>query len=314
MTKRVETPYAIKIMNLSKQFKEFIAVDKLSMTIYPGEIYGLLGSNGAGKTTVIKMLSTILSIDSGKATIFGYDVNTEAKEVRQLISLTGQYATIDEELTGIENLEIIARLQGLSKKEAQKRADELLSLFQLTEAASKQAKTYSGGMKRRLDIASSIVVQPKLLFLDEPSTGLDPRSRNQVWNIIRQLTKKGATILLTTQYLEEAEQLANRIGIMDKGKILVEGTPDELKNLTGVGQLHIQLDSTESIGKLFKEVENKYPNVLLKEKENNGLVITIKDDINPVNILYFAKQLEFNVISFSLEKPSLEDVFLSTTE
>src|SRR6202034_2013529 len=189
--------------------------------------------NGAGKTTIVRMLATLIAPDAGQATVLGYDVATQAHQVRQLIGLTGQYASVDETLTGTENLVLIARLTGMSRADAKDRARELLRRFRLTDAASRAVKTYSGGMRRRLDLAASLVSRPRVLFLDEPTTGLDPRSRNGMWDIVRELVADGVTVLLTTQYLEEADQLADQIAVIDHGRVIAQGTAAELKALTG---------------------------------------------------------------------------------
>lgn len=234
--------YAIKAEGLMKRFKNFTAVDGIDLKIEKGKVYGFLGPNSAGKTTVVRMLATLLKPDKGQATVFRHDIDIQdVKAIRHRISLTGQYTSIDEGLTGWENLMMISRLMGYSRKAAKQRTEELLHAFGLIEAAKRPIKNYSGGMRRRIDIAASIVVVPDLLFLDESTTGLDPRSRNQVWGIIRSLTKKGTTILLTTQYLDEADQLADRIAVMNNGQVIAEGTPDELKTSIGANIVHIIL-------------------------------------------------------------------------
>src|SRR5690606_35605671 len=206
-----------------------------------GSVYGVLGPNGAGKTTTVRMLATLLPLDGGQARVLGHDLVREAHAVRSRISLTGQFASVDEDLTGRENLVLLARLLGFRGRAGKERAQELLLAFDLAEAADRQIKQYSGGMRRRLDIAASLVVTPDLIFLDEPTTGLDPRTRNQVWDIVRALVADGTTVLLTTQYLEEADQLAERIAVIDHGKVIAEGTSQELKAATGSGVLHIRL-------------------------------------------------------------------------
>ncbi|MFC8125919.1 ATP-binding cassette domain-containing protein, partial [Streptomyces sp. NPDC057302] len=223
------TEAAIEVSGLVKTFGEKRAVDGIDLTVPPGTVYGLLGPNGAGKTTFVKTLATLLRPDGGQARIFGRDVVREADEVRARVSLTGQYASVDEDLTGTENLMLLGRLLGYGKSASRTRAAQLLEAFGLTEAAARQVKNYSGGMRRRIDIAASILNTPDLLFLDEPTTGLDPRSRNQVWDIVRAVVTQGTTVLLTTQYLDEADQLASRIAVIDDGKVIAEGTKGELK-------------------------------------------------------------------------------------
>ena len=218
---------------LTKRFGPVTAVDGIDLQVKEGTVFGLLGPNGAGKTTTVHILSTLVSPDEGHATIAGYDVKTQAHQVRQLIGLAGQYASVDEMLTGTENLVLLARLTGQPRNQAKQRAKDLLSQFNLEDAAARAVKTYSGGMRRRLDLAASLVNLPRVLFLDEPTTGLDPRSRNEMWDVVRQLTKNGVTVLLTTQYLEEADQLAERIAVVDHGRMIATGTPQELKASTG---------------------------------------------------------------------------------
>ncbi|MDR0847060.1 MAG: ATP-binding cassette domain-containing protein [Lactobacillales bacterium] len=222
--------YAIEVNNLVKKFGDNVAVDGVNLKVEAGQIYGVLGPNGAGKSTTINMLATLLKPTSGEAKIFGHDIVKEGAIVRQLIGVTGQFASVDEGLTGMQNLVIFGQLLGLSKKDAKQKAKDLLEEFSLTEAADRPLEKFSGGMRRRLDLAASLIAQPDLIFLDEPTTGLDPRTRNQMWETIRSQVKRGATVLLTTQYLDEADQLADRIAIIDHGKVIAEGTPQELKD------------------------------------------------------------------------------------
>ncbi len=222
---------------LSKRFGDTIAVDDVDLAIAPGTVFGLLGPNGAGKTTIVRMLATLIAPDSGQASVQGYDIVTQSHQVRQLIGLTGQYASVDETLTGTENLLLIGRLTGASRRQARERAAELLARFRLSDAAGRAVKTYSGGMRRRLDLAASLVSRPRVIFLDEPTTGLDPRSRNELWEIIRELVADGATVLLTTQYLDEADQLAHQIAVIDAGRVIAQGTSAELKAQTGASTL-----------------------------------------------------------------------------
>jgi daunorubicin/doxorubicin transport system ATP-binding protein len=236
---------AVEASGLVKTFGETRAVDGVDLAVRRGTVYGLLGPNGAGKTTTIRMLATLLRPDAGTARVFGHDVVRGADEVRSRVSLTGQFASVDEDLTGFENLVLIARLLGYSRKQAKVRASELLDAFGLADAADRQVKNYSGGMQRRLDIAASIVITPDLMFLDEPTAGLDPRSRHQVWEIVRALVAGGTTVLLTTQYLDEADQLADRIAVVDHGRVIAEGTSGELKASVGSGALHVRLRDPE---------------------------------------------------------------------
>src|SRR5919106_1695176 len=232
---------AIEASGLRKAFGETQAVDGVDLAVRAGSVYGMLGPNGAGKTTTVRMLATLLRPDAGEARVLGRDIVDEADAVRSAVSLTGQLASVDEDLTGRENLILIGRLLGFKRAQAKARAAELLEAFGLADAAGRQVKNYSGGMRRRLDVAASIVVTPELMFLDEPTTGLDPRSRNQVWDIIRALVADGTTILLCTQYLDEADRLADGIAVIDHGKVIAEGTPSQLKASVGAGSLHVRL-------------------------------------------------------------------------
>src|SRR5687767_3766944 len=231
----INSPLAIEATGLVKSFGDTRAVAGVDLAVRSGSVYGVLGPNGAGKTTTIRMLATLLRPDAGTASVLGHDIVKEAHKVRGVVSLTGQLASVDEDLTGRENLILIGRLVGLSRPDAKARADELLDAFGLAEASGKQVKNYSGGMRRRIDISASIVVTPQVMFLDEPTTGLDPRSRNQVWEIIRALSAEGTTTLLCTQYLEEADQLAYGIAVIDRGKVIAEGTPAQHKASVGSG-------------------------------------------------------------------------------
>src|SRR5580692_5038245 len=234
--------FAIEAAGLVKRFGKTIAVDGVDLAVRPGMVLGLLGPNGAGKTTVVRMLATLLRPDAGYARVCGADIVRQADRVRELIGLTGQYAAVDEDLTGFENLLLIGRLLEVPRSEAKRRSAELLERFDLADAAGRSVKTYSGGMRRRLDLAASLVQRPAVLFLDEPTTGLDPRSRSEVWTMIRALVAEGTTVLLTTQYLDEADRLASEIAVIDHGRVIAEGTPDELKDRVGGERLEIRLD------------------------------------------------------------------------
>src|SRR5688572_26298780 len=260
----MSTSPAIEAEGLLKHFGDTRAVDGVDLSVAQGAVYGVLGPNGAGKTTTIRMLATLLAPDAGRATVLGHDIVADADAVRSLVSLTGQLASVDEDLTGRENLVLMARLLGHGRAGAKERAAELLEAFGLADAAGKQVKHYSGGMRRRIDIAASIVVTPRLMFLDEPTTGLDPRSRNQVWDIVRALVAEGTTVLLCTQYLEEADQLADRIAIIDRGRVVVEGTSSQLKASVGSGSLRVRLHDAQQRPQAERLLAALGPSVLLE--------------------------------------------------
>ncbi|MEU5955843.1 ATP-binding cassette domain-containing protein [Streptomyces sp. NPDC047525] len=312
---------AIETAGLVKTFGDNRAVDGVDLTIPSGTVYGLLGPNGAGKTTTVKMLATLLRPDGGDAHVFGHDVVREADAVRSRVSLTGQYASVDEDLTGTENLVLLARLTGHGKKAAYNRAGQLLEAFGLSDAAARQVKNYSGGMRRRIDIAASILNTPDLLFLDEPTTGLDPRSRNQVWDIVRAVVAHGTTVLLTTQYLDEADHLASRIAVIDDGKVIAEGTKGELKASVGAGSVHVRLrdaDQREDAANALRvaldaEVQLEPDPVALTARvgdgERNGTDAAEKAS----RALAELARAGITVDNFSLGQPSLDEVFLALT-
>jgi ABC-2 type transport system ATP-binding protein len=272
----------------------------------------VLGPNGAGKTTTIRMLATLLTPDEGSARVLGHDIVSEADAVRADVSLTGQLASVDEDLTGQENLVLIARLLGLSRADAKSRASELLEAFGLSEAAGKLVKHYSGGMRRRLDVAASIVVTPRLMFLDEPTTGLDPRSRNQVWDIIRAMVAAGTTILLCTQYLEEADQLTDGIAVIDHGKVIAEGTPAQLKASVGRGALHVRLLDPEQRPEAQRVLARELDTVHL-EPDPAALSASCADADRAADAVAELSRSGVSVAGFSLGQPSLDEVFLALT-
>ncbi|HEX2178179.1 MAG TPA: ATP-binding cassette domain-containing protein [Actinomycetota bacterium] len=303
---------AIEATGLVKAFGENRAVDGVDLAVRRGSVYGVLGPNGAGKTTLIRMLATLIRPDAGSATVLGRDLLTEGDAVRAGISLTGQFASVDEELTGRENLILIGRLLGLRHRAAGERAGELLEAFGLADAANRLVKNYSGGMRRRLDIAASVVVTPQLMFLDEPTTGLDPRSRNQVWDIIRALVAGGTTILLCTQYLEEADQLADGIAVIDHGRVIAEGTPAQLKASVGSGALHIRLLDSNQRAEAERVLSRALGAVTL-ESDPAGLSAACSDAGRAALAIAELTEGGIGVADFSLGQPSLDEVFLALT-
>ncbi|MDZ5443541.1 ATP-binding cassette domain-containing protein [Micromonospora sp. 4G57] len=312
-TDGVRSEPAIEATGLVKAFRTARAVDGVDLVVPTGGVFGFLGPNGAGKTTTIRVLATLLQPDGGTARVFGHDVVREADRVRERISLTGQFASIDEELTGSENLMILARLLGFGRTQAGARADELLDGFGLTEAGGRTVKTYSGGMRRRLDIAASIIVTPDLLFLDEPTTGLDPRSRNQVWDIVRALTDEGTTVLLTTQYLDEADQLADRLAVIDHGRIIAEGTPAQLKASVGAGTVQVRVFDPAH----RPEAERLLTDVLgttVQTGPDDAALSARVDGPGPASLaLAGLARAGIDVTTFALGQPSLDEVFLALT-
>jgi ABC-2 type transport system ATP-binding protein len=272
-----------------------------------------LGPNGAGKTTTIRVLTTLLQPTSGRVSVLGHDVTKEAAAVRQKVSLTGQYASVDEDLTGQENLVLVSRLLGLSWGDARKRATELLSAFGLSDAAGKQVRAYSGGMRRRIDIAASLVTTPEILFLDEPTTGLDPRSRNQVWDLVRQIAADGTTVVLTTQYLEEADRLAERLAVIDHGKVIAEGTSRDLKASVGSTALHFHLAREEQLLEAKALIARVLSDGLLPTTEPLAFSIKVADVSKAAEILSALSNARIELSDFSMGAPSLDDVFFALT-
>jgi oleandomycin transport system ATP-binding protein len=303
--------YSITAEGLVKQFGETRALDGVSLQVQTGTVFGLLGPNGAGKTTAVRILATLIQPDQGHATVDGHDVVREPHQVRRLIGLTGQYASVDETLTGTENLYLIGRLTGLSRQQARLRAAELLTQFNLTEAAGRAARTYSGGMRRRLDLAASLVARPRVLFLDEPTTGLDPRSRNEVWDVVRDLTTGGVTVLLTTQYLEEADQLAQQVAVVDHGRVIAEGTPDELKARTGAQTLTVRPASPDDLPTLINIVGT----LTLTQPEVRGTTVTapVTDPGLAPAVVRRLDEAGVRLAELTLRGSTLDEVFLSLT-
>ncbi|MEU1983533.1 ATP-binding cassette domain-containing protein [Nocardia sp. NPDC019395] len=304
---------AIEATDLVKVFGTQRAVDGVSLAVPQGSVYGVLGPNGAGKTTTIRMLATLLGPDGGNARVFGHDVVREPSTVRSLIGVTGQYASVDEDLTATENLTIFSRLLGLSRSAARRRTAELLEEFGLTEAAAKPLKNFSGGMRRRLDLAAGLIATPPLLFLDEPTTGLDPRTRAQMWETIRKLVRGGTTVLLTTQYLDEADQLADRIAVIDHGRVIADGTADELKSSIGGSSLQLTLaqrSQLESARRIIGEVLGTEPQTT---PEAGRLTAALPDPNDTTELLVRLREQRIAVDEITVTKPSLDEVFLTLT-
>ncbi|MBY8872364.1 ATP-binding cassette domain-containing protein [Micromonospora sp. PLK6-60] len=315
------TGLAVETDGLVRSFGATRALDGLDLRVPAGTVYGVLGPNGAGKTTAVRVLATLLRPDGGQARVFGHDVVAEADQVRARVSLTGQYASLDEDLTGSENLVLLGRLLGLRKPAARERAEALLAAFGLTEAAGRQVKKYSGGMRRRIDIAASILNTPDLLFLDEPTTGLDPRSRNQVWEIIRAVVAHGTTVLLTTQYLDEADQLAGRIAVVDHGRVIAEGTPGELKSSVGSGTIHLRLRDAGRRPDAEKVLRAALGVPVQLEPDPVAMTARVGEDGTDLEASEQAARAlgelaraGIVVDDFSLGQPSLDEVFLALTD
>jgi len=306
---------AVRVEGVVKRFGATVALDGAGLEVPAGMVFGLLGPNGAGKTTLVRILATLLAPDAGRAEVFGHDVVREPAAGRELLGLTGQFAAVDELLTGRENLEMFGRLFKLSREDARRRAGELLERFDLAQAADRPARTYSGGMRRRLDIASSLLTRPQVLFLDEPTTGLDPRSRNEIWATVRELQREGTTLLLTTQYLEEADQLADRIAVIDRGKVIAEGTGNELKDRVGGQILEVELSSVAQrdraqavlagVGCGEPEPDER-PDRLTLPAPRDGLQLVEEAAAE-------LRRAQIGVSDIGLRRPTLDDVFLQLT-
>ncbi|MGI5273006.1 ATP-binding cassette domain-containing protein [Nonomuraea sp. CA-218870] len=303
--------YAIEAQGLVKRYGETRALDGVDLAVPPGRLLGVLGPNGAGKTTAVRILATLLTPDAGRASVLGFDVTSQAHQVRSLIGLTGQYAAVDEMLTGVENLLMIGRLLGLSRSDARRRAAALLERFHLTDAGGRAAKTYSGGMRRRLDLAASLVGSPQVLFLDEPTTGLDPRSRTELWGVVRGLMADGVTVLLTTQYLEEADQLADDIVVFDHGKVIASGTSDQLKATTGAQVLEVRPAADHqlpTVSAVVGEIVGDPPEV-----SGGRVTAAVRDPAVVPAIVRRLDDLGIIASELTLRKSSLDEVFLALT-
>jgi ABC-2 type transport system ATP-binding protein len=304
---------AIQTTGLTKSFGKTRALAGVDLRIGKGSVYGLLGPNGAGKTTTIRILATLLKPDEGTATVLGLDVVRDARTVREKVSLTGQYASVDEDLTGHENLVLVGRLLGLGWRAARERASELLDAFGLGDAAGRQVLTYSGGMRRRIDIAASLVTIPEILFLDEPTTGLDPRSRNQVWELVRRIAAEGTTVLLTTQYLDEADRLAQRLAVIDHGRVIAEGTSRELKASVGANALHVRLVKAEHRALAQQLIARVLGDGVLPGSEPLEVAARLANPAQAAAVLAALTEGQVDVAEFSVGSPSLDEVFLALT-
>ena len=300
---------------VTKSFGEVHALKGIDLQVDTGTVFGLLGPNGAGKTTMIRIFSTLLGLDGGRATVDGLDVTRDAEELRFRIGLAGQSAAVDENLTGLENLELVGRLYHLSRAEARRRGTDVLDRFGLSDAADRTAKTYSGGMRRRLDLAASLVGRPDVLFLDEPTTGLDPRSRIDVWEFIRELQNEGTTLMLTTQYLDEADQLADKIAVIDVGTVIAEGTSDELKDQIGGEVLELHVEERSDIARVMQSLDGIGSGEPTSD-DNEGRVRIPVGNEGPAALLESVRRLDetdVKLADIALHRPTLDDVFLSLT-
>jgi oleandomycin transport system ATP-binding protein len=303
--------YAVEVEGLVRHFGETTALDGVDFVVRPGTVLGLLGPNGAGKTTAVRVLATLLRPDSGWARVGGFDVVTQAHQVRQLIGLTGQYASVDEAMTGTENLILIGRLLGMSRPDARARAEELLRSFGIEDAADRAAKTYSGGMRRRLDLAASLVGRPRILFLDEPTTGLDPVARREMWGLVRRMVADGVTVLLTTQYLDEADELADSLVVIDRGRVIADGTPDELKALVGTQSLVVRpIDpgDVKSLLPMLGEVSGSEPTA-----SGSRVTVALNAAASVPAIMRRLDEAGIALAEINLRSASLDEVFIALT-
>jgi ABC-2 type transport system ATP-binding protein len=306
---------AIIAKGLKKSFGQVLALDGVDIEVERGTVFGLLGPNGAGKTTMVRILTTLLPPDDGKAVVAGYDVVRDAAVLRSVIGLTGQYAAVDEHLTGRENLELVGVLNHLGRAESRKRAVELLERFDLVEAADRTAKTYSGGMRRRLDLAASLVARPQVLFLDEPTTGLDPRGRMQLWEIIRELVQEETTLLLTTQYLEEADVLSDRIAVIDGGHVIAEGTANELKSQVGGEVIEVVVGDPSQLDRAMAEMSGLGTGEPHVDELTRRITVPVGEHGGAV-LAEIVRRLDQAAVEFTdlaLRRPTLDDVFLTLT-
>jgi len=308
----IEAEGLVKIYKSRKS--EVRALDGLDLTVEEGTVLGLLGPNGAGKTTAVRVLATLLRPDAGRATVAGFDIIRDAEQLRHAIGLSGQYAAVDENLTGRENLYLFGRLYQLPAAEARKRADELLEQFDLADAADRTAKTYSGGMRRRLDLGAALIGRPRLLFLDEPTTGLDPRSRLGMWDVIRGLVREGTTLLLTTQYLEEADELADTIAVVDHGRIIARGTSDELKSQVGGERIEVVIHGRDALQRGMEVLEATCGERPILDEHTRRLTVPAHGGSSRlVQVVRDLDEAGIGIDDIALRRPTLDDVFLSLT-
>ena len=305
---------AIVVDGLAKRYGDIVAVQELNLSVPEGTVMGLLGPNGAGKTTTVRVLTTLLKPDQGRATVAGFDVVSQAHELRKAIGLSGQYAAVDENLTGFENLEMVGRLYHMGKPVSRARASELLERFDLVEAGNRQVKTYSGGMRRRLDLAGALVAKPQVIFLDEPTTGLDPHSRIDLWTVISELVREGATLLLTTHFLDEADQLADSIAVIDHGRVIAEGTPDDLKRQVGGERLELVVKSESDVAKAAEVLNQLGMGHVEIDDQARHLIVPVSDGgVALFEAVRAFDELGIIPFEFGLRRPTLDDVFLTLT-
>jgi len=302
---------AVEVSHLTKKFGHQTVVNDISFDVQPGEVFGLLGPNGAGKTTTLRMMTTLLKADTGQVKIFGHDTIKEGRLARSMFGLTGQYASVDADISARENLMIFSRLNGLSRQAAKQRTAELLAEFSLEHAADDPLKNFSGGMRRRLDLAVSLITRPALIFLDEPTTGLDPRTRTQMWETIRQLVRQGSTVLLTTQYLDEADALADRLAVIDHGKLVKVGTPAELKQQVGGTKLVFTVSERAQVATAVRVLAPQVTTAV--QQIGQQLQISLNQLSQLAPILAALNQAEIEISQLSVQEPSLDDVFMTLT-
>ncbi|MFL5828436.1 MAG: ATP-binding cassette domain-containing protein [Solirubrobacteraceae bacterium] len=311
---RTENGVAVKAEGIVKTFGTVVALDGLDLEVEQGTVFGLLGPNGAGKTTLVRVLATLLEPTAGRASVLGYDVVTESLAVRRRIALAGQFAAVDAELTGRENVQMIARLYRLPTTEARRRTTELLERFDLTDAADRRVSTYSGGMRRRLDLAAGLIARPPVVLLDEPTTGLDPRSRQELWSAVDELRRQGTTVLLTTQYLDEADRLAQRIALVDQGKIVAQGSPSELKTAIGGNVLSVRIDETSRLTEAVAAISDLSTGDPPRADSASGEIrLAVADSSASAEAVRRLDARQLPIAAIQLEQPSLDDVFLALT-